>query len=54
MCPDFSGGRNGGPRNLCEALRGKIRCNTVGLLINGEGGAKEEWVLFVLCLEMLK
>ena len=53
MGPDLSGGGDGGPRELCEALRYGVRRDSVGFLIDEEGGAKEQGVLFLLGLEIL-
>ena len=52
VCPNVSGGRDGGPGSMRKALRGKVRCYAVGWLVDRESGAKEEWMLFLLCLEM--
>ena len=39
---------------MCEALRDGFRRDSVGFLIDGEGGAKEQGMLLILGLEVLK
>ena len=39
---------------MCEALRDGFRRDSVGFLIDGEGGAKEQGMLLILGLDVLK
>ena len=51
--PNLSGGGDGGPWELCEALRYDVRGDFVGFLINWKGGTEVQRVLLFLGLEML-
>ena len=54
MGPDFSGGGDGGPRELCKALRYNIHRYSVGFFVDWKSGAKDKGVLLYLSLEQLR